>query len=175
MIKKRKIVLYWLVLMILSACGFHLRGQLVLPAGLQHITIYNLSHDSLLEQRVKTQLKANGISLNKSNQATQLILQITSSHFSRSLANLSSNTQWRQYTLRYQATFQFNNHKGKAISKAISVSSIRHTAENPNQLLGSKNETRTLQQEMRQELAIKILDHLNAPAMKQALQAEITT
>lgn len=161
-----------LTLLLLTGCGFHLRGQVALPDTCQPVAINDNSHDTLLAQRLRSQLHAQGIRITANPQQARLILELSDSRFERSQANLSSNTQWRQYTLRYQVTLQVKNHQQQMLSPRSVISSVRYTAENPNQLLGSRHETRTLQQEMRQELAVKVLDHFNTPALQQRLRKE---
>lgn len=146
----------------LSACGFHLRGQHTLSAKLSPMSIERNHVDSALITQLKQSLKQNGVRVISTPEKAHAHLQLISANFSQSSAELGSNTQWRRHTLRFNIAFQLLDRRGKTILANDNVSVIRQFTENPNQLLGSDNERRTLRAEMRREAIERLMSRLQS-------------
>ena len=98
-------------------------------------------------------------------------MQILDDDFRRNITSLTSTTQLRQYTLYLTVHFRIADQQGKPITKTQAVTSQRILTVNANQILGSSNEERMIQQELQHDVIQKILSVLSANQTKQALTA----
>lgn len=149
-----------LLTLLLTACGFHLRGMTNMPRQLNDITIIvqNAHHD--LSFLLETQFKSYHIRTT-SLASAQYALIVEHDDVHQQITSISSSTTPRQYELIYTVTFKFQQIKGAELLPSSQILITRETTLNSNRILGSTDEMELLKRDMRREAVIQIIDRLS--------------
>lgn len=175
MIFKKTIFVLLGMTLLLSACGFHLRGRMPLPIQLQNLTIRSDSPYSEFSKQLKNTLRDLGVTIKDNAARSVYTLQIISAVNSEIVGSISSSTNTRIYTLYFTVNYQLLDQQGKIILPAQTVSSYRTLTVNANQVLGSSIEELTLQREMRSDVIEKMLYRLSAHNTRKLLNGQNVT
>ncbi len=157
--KKQYFIIGMLVLL-LTSCGFHLRGMADKPSGLNNVAIVvqNAHHD--LGPLLKDQLQTYAIQINDPTQANYLLI-IEQDGRRQQITNVAASTAPRQYILTYDVQFTLVKTKGEVIIPSRHVIVTRQLTVNNDRILGSNSEEATLYNEMRRDAAIQIINRLS--------------
>jgi len=153
----------WIALICLgiSACGFHLRGNLNFPANFQHLSISLPPDAYLFKNKLKERLRSLRVRPHFSQAPNCYRLIIDELKFNRQIANISSSTTPRQFQLTYTVAYHLQNPKGETlIANGFSIAN-RLVSMNSERLLGSNYEQDFFKDEMEEELITKILNHIS--------------
>lgn len=163
--------------LLISACGWHLRGSLNLPADLKSVAISGAS--ATLYEQLERQLRASDIDLQASEKDAQYTIVIIDEANERRTAALGSDALAAEYELNATAEFVFRNSRGENVGEVNKVSVLRTLTYDSNQVLGSANEGSIIQREMTQEVANQIIRRMSflskletAPAITNPDQAD---
>ena len=160
--KKRfvlKIIILTVGSLLLSSCGFHLRGQLDLPPELQEMSVSGHDAYSDLVVALKQQLVAAGISLNEEANITLFIVKEVND---KQRVSVSKTVYYDEYQLINRATFELRGRAGTALTSPETVTSqvlYQDDASNP---ASKSNEENILRRELQTHLALQILRRVTA-------------
>lgn len=143
-----------------SACGWHLRGTLTLPEGLDKVYLNNQANTQVLQRTLSELLVANQVTLANSPGAAQLLINILSYDEDRRVVSIGDNTLVTEYELIAEADFSIEDAQGNLVLPESEVSVIRAYQFDQNNVLGKAEEERLIQTEMRRELAQQIIRRL---------------
>ncbi len=163
----KKLIFTILFALLISGCGFHLRGAQPLPPALQTIHIQTPEPYGEFTSILKRNLNATGIHIAKTPQAVNL--RILSSQLSNTNPTIGASSQARVYTFTYTAVFDLADRKGKTILPPQTVASSRNLTLNANQILGSNDQLTLLTRELEQDVVNKIYNRLTAQQVIQAV------
>ncbi|GAB4391727.1 MAG: LPS assembly lipoprotein LptE [Gammaproteobacteria bacterium] len=158
-----------LVTLLLTACGFHLRGYAPLPPELNTLYVSSARPFGGLTRDVKQHLSARHITIVDRADQAPYTLAISDDTLTRTIDSVSTNTQLRQYTLSYTAQFTLLDQNQQTIAGPFSLSASRSYTGQTNQTLGSDNEALSLEKEMQRDLVVQLLYRLSASSTRQAL------
>ena len=164
----------------LSACGFHLRGEgghYTLPFTSMYV---GLPKESPLGIDLKRNIRANGgtVVVDNAKDADGVIevLSDPEKTRSKSILSLNSNGRVRQYLLQYAISFRVTDREGRELLAPTFIALSRPIDFNETQLLAKEQEeallykdmqTDLVQQMMRRMAAIKPISQMSvAPAAK---------
>lgn len=160
---KRRAALALTTALMLSACGFQLRGangKGVLPFK----TIYlGIPESSPLGTELRRNIRASGdtmiVSTPKEADAIIEVLQET-----REKATLTLNTQGRvrDYSLYYRLRFRVSDSKGKELLAPTEILLKRDLSFNESQIIAKEKEEEMLYRDMQTDLVQQILRRLSA-------------
>ena len=150
-----------LLLMLISGCGFHLRGMVDVPVWLNNVAIIVQQGHRDLAPLLKDQLQAYKVHVNAdpSTAAYWLIIEYDSTQ--QQITGISSSTTPRQYQLIYTLRFKLQRAKGKEITPSNQITVTRQVTINGDRILGSNDEEGLLKAEMRRDAAIQIINRIN--------------
>jgi len=146
--------------LLLSGCGFYLRGMVDAPLWIDDVAIIVQAANRALGPELKKQLTAYHIHVEAQPSNAKYWLIIESDHEEQHVTSVSSSTTPRQYQMSYQVKFKVQEAKGKEIIPSKSVITTRQLTVNSNRILGSNDEENTLKREMRQDAVIQIIARL---------------
>lgn len=149
----------WVPLMLLSACGFHLRGAVEFPPAMKE-TYIDGNANSAVVRDLRLNLEASGAHVLDSPQAAGATLHILSERFDRRVLSVSSRAQVSEYELIYNVRFSVTRADGVQLLAPQEVNVVRDYRYDPNQVLGSSSEESLLQQEMQRDVSQLILRRL---------------
>jgi len=176
----RALLLLLTAALLLGGCGFHLRGQLALPKGAEHILISGIAPSQPLGQEIaRLYTRAGGVVVDKREEA-DAVLEILGQKDDRRVAAVNSEGRVSQYELYYELNFRLLDLRGEIIHPATAVSVTRDYAFDPNNVLGKAQEETLLREDMRQQAISQMLRLLsrgtgNPPASEQPADATTPT
>ena len=156
--------------LLLSACGFHLRGSQNLPPQLKQIYIESTQPYAPFEQALRAALQSSNIQVVNAPNKEAFILKITKKSLSTTLISLSLSTQVTQYNLVYAVTYELIDPKGRIIIPTETLSSANTYAVNTNQMLGASNQQDQLTDTLRSNTIFLLLDRLSSNKVRLAFE-----
>jgi LPS-assembly lipoprotein len=150
-------------LVVLNACGFHLRGNYQLPPHLSPLYIDKDSMSSPLYQELRSVMKASGVELTTDAAQAASELRITRESRSRAVKSVDSSGRAREYDLKYELGFSLTAGK-EAIIDNGKLELQRNLLFDPETVLGVANEQESLYQDMIRDSTGLILLRIQAAA-----------
>ncbi len=160
----------WLVgflcALLLSGCGFKLRGAYQLPEAMQTTLIEAAQPKSELIRRLKRALKSSGVLIVDEASDNAAVLKIFNEKKSKRIVSLDAKGRAREYTLTYAVSFSV-----KALIQEFEVSEQavqidRDFVFDTEDVLGNSREEAKLYQEMEQDIVRLMLLRLQSRAAK---------
>ena len=153
--------------LMLSSCGFHLRGSIDMPRWFNHVSvIVEHAHQNLSSFLVENLLSYN-LSIEPSPSSAQYWLIILQDNLQQQITSVSSSTTPRQYELTYTVHFKLMKAKGRELISPSVVSVTRQATINSDRILGSNQEEELLVNEMRREAATQIINRVSLELSRQ--------
>ena len=157
-----------LVCLILTSCGFHLRGsaesETRIPA--LHLTAENVYGE--LIYAFESTLSSSGTELVESPDLAPWTMTILSERFSRRVAATTRSISVAKYELILQVRFSLTAQDGNLLIPPTSLTIQRMYEYDSSNLVGSDAEEELLRQEMRREIAGSIVRRMEATINSQA-------
>jgi LPS-assembly lipoprotein len=166
MLKRRNAIGYLLALMsavLLTACGFHLRGSGG-QANLPFKSIFlGFPESSTLGAELKRNIRANGGTavLDQAKDA-QAALEVLSETRDKAILSLNSQGRVREYSLTYALRFRVVDRSGKELLAPTEIDLKRTISFNESQALAKEGEEAMLYRDMQTDLVQQILRRLAA-------------
>jgi LPS-assembly lipoprotein len=155
------IFLSGVIALLITACGFHLRGSETSPAWLKKgvaVVVEKAAHN--WKTLLRDPLEASHIRVIDDPEQSPYWLVIKEEKLTRNLNSVSSSTNPRQYQLIYTVWFSLQTKKGHVILPTTSVFVTRPLTINNDRVLGSRHEGENLKTEMKRDAALKIIEFL---------------
>ncbi len=151
----------WLV--VLSACGFQLRGNYQLPPHLSPLYIDKDSMSSPLYQELRAAMKASGLELTTDASQASSKLRITRESRSRAVQSVDTSGRAQEYELKYELGFSLKAGE-EAIIDNGRLQLHRNLLFNPDTPLGVASEQESLYQDMIRDSTGLIMLRIRAAA-----------
>lgn len=147
--------------LLLSACGFHLRGALDIPQWLNNVAIVSKDGNKELVSLLKSQLEGYKVDVNPDPATAQYWLIINQVNLHQQIISIGASTNPRQYQLIMTIEFMLQTNKGQVIQPAKVITVTRQLTVNNDRILGSNEEEAILISEMRHDAVIQIINRLS--------------
>lgn len=157
----KKTVILSLLMLCLSACGFHLRGQIPVPEWLNNVALISQDGNSELMALLKSQLESYKIEVQPDPALANYWLIIHRINLKQQIVSVGSSTNPRQYQLILSIEFMLQTRKGQIIKPTRTISLSRQLTVNNDRILGSNEEETILINEMKKDAAIQIINRLS--------------
>ena len=148
----------------LSACGFHLRNQLVLPPDMGPVRVVSVDRFSPLAESLAQALERAGAVPATEQTADATVLDLLAERWGDRPIALDELGRAQEYSLRYAVTFELRRADGTTPVPRQTIELARDYVSNPVQAIGTEGEREILQTEMRREMVASILRRLDAVA-----------
>lgn len=158
---KRNYYLPLLLALLLSACGFHLRGVIDIPKWLNNVAVISKDGNKDLVSKLKTQLEGYKIDVNPDPALAKYWLIINRSTINQQIVSIGASTNPRQYQLIMTTEFMLQTPKGQIIKAPSLVSVTRQLTVNNDRILGSNQEQAILIGEMNQDTVVQIINKIS--------------
>lgn len=158
----QKLIFTFLLSLMLTGCGFHLRGPLPLAPPLRNIYLQTQDPYGQLTRYLKQFLMHSDVQLVDKMEEASSVLVILSESTTQQLLSLSGTQQTRQYNLILSVSFQVNDPQGKVLVNPQVVTETRTLTIKADQILAGSNEANTLYSQMRQAIIYDIMSRLSS-------------
>jgi LPS-assembly lipoprotein len=150
------------LLLLLSGCGFQMRGKADLPPGLDKMTITGLDSYDQLVIVLSRYLRANGVEVINRDDAEAAELRLSGFKQDKEILVVGTDGRVREYRLFTLVTLSLQD-KDKGLDLPAEQMSVRRDLLwNPDDVLGKTEEERVLREEMVRDLAQKIVERLGS-------------
>jgi len=147
---------------IISGCGFQLRGNIVLPPLYERVYIVDNGYSGVAKRLTRELNNVGSKMLSSSGDATAVLTLLSYNNQRRAL-NVGGK-QIREYELRLTIVFSVQDHKGVPLSAPQTVTVLRNFQNDPDNVLGKDNEELIIRKEMMQPAIIEVLRRMKALA-----------
>ena len=149
------------MVLMLSSCGFHIRGMVDLPPWLNDIAIVSQGGNQDLDPMLRDRLQAYNIRVVSGPSLANYWLIIQNETFQQQITSVSSSTTPRQYQLIYTVLFKLQQSHGREVVPLSTVTVTRQITINSDRILGSDEEEAITKNEMRRDAILQIINRLS--------------
>lgn len=142
------------VSLLLSACGFKLRGVFDIPEALRQVSLVSSERPGDLERTLEQTLRVNGVRLEADAPYRIELLEIDSI---RRAISLGSDARVSEYELRSEVTFQVSDREGQLLLPPTRLFTERVYSVDPNNITASESQEPLLRRQITQDLAQQIV------------------
>jgi LPS-assembly lipoprotein len=147
------------ILLLLTACGFHLRGSVQLPPELSTMAVVDTRPVTDIAPELRRGLKNTGVTVSAS---APMVLQLKSEQYGKRVLSVDSAGRAQEYGLSYTVRFLLIGTEGAVWLPEATVTQTRDLRFDPAVVLGTASEETQLKAEMRQDAVLQILRRLQA-------------
>jgi len=140
----------------LSACGYHLRGAIDLPAGMKNV--YMEGGSSQLRDQFKKVMEISSVPLASSPETAGLIVKIFDEDSQRRVLSLNSGGTANDFELGYRFNYEIVDSKNKVLSERQSVEIKREYYNDQLAVIAKDNEELVIRNEMYQQAVRTIVN-----------------
>lgn len=152
------LVIATLLALIVSACGFQLRGA----ADLSFKTLYIQGAKLNLSKDLERQLKTNGVKIVSQAEDAELFLELMTESNQKRIMSLSGGGLVREFELLYILNFRIREASNPLWGPVQTIRGRRDFSYNDNALLGKAEEELRLNADMRNDAIRELLRRLTA-------------
>lgn len=142
--------------LLLSACGFHLRGQYAMPNHLQALTLTVPAAHGALKSELELALER----VNVSTVGGDTELEVVREVLTKQTTTVDSRAKAAEYTLIYSVDYRTHLKTAKAPGKTQSLILRRGYQYDSTSVVGKSTEEENLVRELRQDVARQIVRQL---------------
>mgnify|MGYP003863238727 FL=1 len=155
-----------MLMLLLTACGYHLRGAIQLPEALQKIYVRGASAE-LTNAIARTFRSASGELVATAAEAG-MILNVINEDYQRRTISIDSSGYSNEYDLVYRLTFDLLDNQGAVLISAqtIEVSKSYFNEQSSNTVLSKGNEEAVLRKELYSLAVRSVIDRARAELKK---------
>jgi len=165
--KNFRFIVATILVMSVSACGFHLRGKVPLPEFLKIVQIKSSEH--VILARLGDSILSSGGKLVTDGTQANVIIILNNPTKGRRVRSVSGQGRVREFTISYSIDVVVKNNKGKVVLVRRSIGSSRDFSFNETEVVGKAVEEAIIVTELEREVVVKILRYL-----RNTKQSEIT-
>ncbi len=144
----------------LTACGFHLRGNIPLSEEIKNM--YVIAPQGSFKDQLESILSRAGAQLAETKGGADVVLRVTDASSDRTVGTLDERGKANSYNLRFKVTYTLDDPEGEAIRKSTKLYENRRYDFNPEAVIESESEEAELLEDMEQDAALRIVRQLSA-------------
>lgn len=152
--------------LLLSACGFHLREQIALPASLQRIHLDIADPFTPLRADLAAALKRAGAELVATAADGVAVVRIPVNAIATEPLSVSGAARVQEYLVRYRVEVEIVDAEGKTLLARTPIELTRDYSFDETQALGAAAEDELLRKELQREMVQQILRRIEAAPME---------
>lgn len=159
-------LLILILLLSLTACGFHLRGSVQLPPELGELTLVDAKPATDIAPALRRALQGEGVRLMA---AAPLRLELQAENYGKRVLSVDTSGRAQEYGLSYAVRFSLLAADGVAWLPEETVTLTRDLRFDAAAVLATGSEETQLKEEMRRDAVLQILrrlQHVRPPAEK---------
>ncbi len=154
----------------LSSCGFHLRGHIKVPTALQRVFIQSKTPYNEFEQALTRNLRSYNITVVNSADKATTVINIISSKITQSAGAASADLQTRQYSLRYNISFQLLAPNQDIILPNLQAYSTTTFTAQLSQMVASSSTPEEYKTSLENEVVFRMINLLLSQDSQQTIQ-----
>jgi len=152
---------------LVSACGFHLRGQVELPPVLQETYLQSKNPYTGMARALRVELEAAGGRIVESKEQATAVLTVVREISENRILSVGSTGKASEYELFNEVIFSLSDAEDKVLIKSQTVRMTRDLVFDETELLGKISEAEGIHRQMRRNMARQIITRIGAKLRQQ--------
>lgn len=152
-----------LPMLVLAACGFHLRGSAALPAGMQRVHL-TVGGNGDFQRKLARALLASNVTLEDKSGAGIAELNVPAQNFTVQSLTINGAAQVTEFAVRLHVVFTATDPDGKVIVPAQSIDMQREYSYDASQPVGTQSQMEQIQGSLIDDAIQSMLFRLQAVA-----------
>ena len=153
-----------ILVLALSACGFHLRGAMALPYNLDPVKVVSTDRYSPLALTLAEALTRAGATPATADTENPAVLELLAERWGDTPVSVDERGRAQEFSLRYAVVFELRNGDGTLLVPRQNIELSRDYISVPMEASGTEGERDILVREMRREMAASVLRRIDAAA-----------
>ncbi len=152
-------LLAFALLLLLSGCGFQLRGSggVMVPDDWKNMYLVTGNPNGELGREVRTIFAASGVEWQAEREEANYLLTLGPERFSQRNLSISADARAAEYEFTMFAEFSVRDSAGREVMPTATASVTQQMENDPRNVVGKAEELRIIKSEMRTELAHQLL------------------
>lgn len=155
------------VLILVTGCGFHLRGAVDLPPSLQRTYVDADGVDRKVVRELSQALRSSGVEVVRERSAAGAVLTMSQQYDRRALS-VDDNSDVREYELVYELRFDIRSVNGETVLSNQRVELYRDYTHDKDNILGKREEEDSIRESMMRDAVQQVMRRLQATLGKAA-------
>jgi len=151
-----------LVVTLLSACGWQLRGSLALDNRIDRLLVQTEDRYSLMDQALRQRLEDSGVALAENQASASHILEVTRENRQTRIAGVGADALASAFEITLSTTFDLTLADGTPLGRNLTSSITRSFNASASSAGSGSREEELILEEMRRELAQQMLRRMQA-------------
>jgi LPS-assembly lipoprotein len=164
--KARHLILI-LSLSLLTACGYHLRGSIALPAALKNMYLFGVS--SPLSAELKSLLRASEGKIAASPNDAGVVIKVLKEDMRRRVLSIGQTGKSSEVEINYYLRFQFYDNKENPLLDEQTIELSREFFNDQTAILAKENEEVLITKEMYRQAARMVMSRAQIAVESQKL------
>ncbi len=156
----RSIVLTSLMMLMLSACGWRLRGFVELPENMQNINLILLQQNYEFERRLQKSLQSAGAKLVKGRETADISLTVIAQERDRNSIAVDSQGRSVNKEIEHSVTYNLQDNDGDMLAEQAKVKVLRIYRYDPDNVLGMEREEQKIDSDLLDELVVALINRV---------------
>ncbi len=162
--KSIRLIAITAVLLALSACGFHMRGEVVLPAGLQRVNVQISDPFSPLKRDLDAALVRGGAKIETAPGDGIAEVVISAVSLAPVARSVGANAYVNEFSMVYHVELQITDGAGKIVIPKQVIEQSREFTFDQTQAIGTTAEQDEIKKEMERDMVQAVLRKVAAAA-----------
>lgn len=145
--------------LLLSGCGFHLRGRATLPPGLSAVFVEQ-QRAPLISEALHRVFTEQSLPLVADKAQAQVVITVSNEQYTRRVLSVGASGKVQEYELHYAVDFAFLDANGTSLTPRKTLSIRRELRYDSNQVLAKAGEEQQLKTEMAADAAQQVIRRL---------------
>ena len=148
--------------LLLSACGFHLRGEAQLPAGLDRVYVESSDPNGPLKRNVEHALERSGAKIESAAGDGIAEVRLMGVSLAPIVRSVGANARVNEFTMLYHLEMQISDSAGKVVMPKQVIERSRVFTFDQTQAIGTGAEQDEIKKEMERDMVQVVVRHIEA-------------
>jgi LPS-assembly lipoprotein len=158
----KQILFSLFIFSLLTACGFHLRGDVTLPQSINPMYISGLSEYKPMYREIRESLKTSGISITTNPTEANSKLEVFEDRLVQNILSVDSRGKVVEYDLIYIFTFSLKDKNNDTLAAKQRMHVQRNFLNPETTVLGKTQEQRVIEESLRKDISNNLLFRIKA-------------
>ena len=173
--KKMAIITVFTLVLVLSGCGFHLRGIVKLSAALHQLYIASDNPYGPITLQLKQILAHSGVILEDKPGPGIITLDLKNERYNTTTFSESASSKTKQYTLFLNLDYDLKDNKGSTLFGPKTITTQENYTVNESSILTTTTQEDSVRASLQKRTVYLLLDQLNSKLVNSALQKASNT
>ena len=151
---------------LLGGCGYHLRGELTLPAGMERVHVESSDPFGPLKRNVEKALERSGAKIEPAAGDGIAEVSLTGVSIAPIVRSVSSNARVNEFTMLYHVELQITDGTGKVLMPKQVIEQSRVFTFDQTQAIGTGAEQDEIKKEMEREMTQAVVRRVDSAERK---------